>query len=123
LTGRSCWQVHRRGEEAIRVAAPSLATTDGALETAADRVRITIKHEAATRIENVLERSATDADLQEAAIKPAFKVEIVAEDQLGGVALDGNAGRVEPLVTDCVRIVNERGIRQRISRREGISII
>jgi hypothetical protein len=100
-----------------------LATTDGALETAADRVRITIKHEAAARIENVLERSATDADLQEGAVKTAFKVEIMAEGQLGGVALDGNARQVEPLVADRIRIVNKRGIRGRVERWEWISVI
>ena len=88
-----------------------MATTNWALEAAADRVRITIKHEAAARIENVLERSATDANFQHAPVKTAFKVEIMAEGQLGGVALDGNAWRVEPLVADRVRIINKRGIR------------
>jgi hypothetical protein len=39
-----------------------MATTDRALETAADCVRITVQREAATCMENVLECSAADPD-------------------------------------------------------------
>jgi len=56
-----------------------MATTNWALEAAADRVRITIKHEAAACIEDVLERPAADANFQHAAVKTAFKVEVVAK--------------------------------------------
>ena len=56
-----------------------MATTNCALEAAADRVRITIKHEAAARIEDVLERPAADANFQHASVKTAFKVEVVAK--------------------------------------------
>jgi hypothetical protein len=73
---------------------------------------VTIEHEAASRIKDVLERATANADLQHAAIKTTFEIEVVAEAQLGGVGLDGNAGRIEALVTDRIRIVDERGIRQ-----------
>ena len=68
-----------------------MATSDRALEAAADRMVIPIKHEAAARSKDVLECSATDADLQDTAVKSTFKVQILAEGQLSGVALDGNA--------------------------------
>ena len=123
MTSRSRRQVYTRRNESSGVAAPSPATTDGALEAAADHMRVSIKHEASTSSKDVLECSATDADLQNTAVKSTFKVEIMAEGQLSGVALDGNAWRIEALVTDRIGIVDERGIRQRISRREGISII
>jgi hypothetical protein len=100
-----------------------MASSDRALEAAADRVCITANHEAASRIEHVLERSATYADLQHAAVKATFKVEVVAEGHLGRGAVDGNAWRVKSLVADSIGIINERSIGDRIGRRERISVI
>jgi hypothetical protein len=100
-----------------------MATTNWVLEAAADGVCVTIKRETAACIEDVLECPAADANFQHAAVKTAFKVEVVAEGQLRGVALDGNAWRVEPLVADRIRIINKRGIRGRVERWEWISVI
>ena len=51
-----------------------MAASDGALEAATDRVRITANHKAASRIKNVLKGSAANADLQHAAVKATFEV-------------------------------------------------
>src|SRR5205823_5146800 len=110
-------KVHCSSDEASGIITPGAATSDRALEEAADSVCVTIKHEAASRIKDVLECSAADADLQHATIKTTFEVQVVAEAQLSGVAMDGNAWRIEPLVADAIRIINERGIRGRVERR------
>jgi hypothetical protein len=123
LTSRSRGQVYCGGDKPTGVVAPGTATSDWALEAAADGVCITIKHETASRIKDVLERAAADADLQYAAIKAALKIKVVAEAQLCGVAVNRNARRIEALVTYGIGIINERSIRHRIGRRKWISII
>jgi hypothetical protein len=44
---------------------------------------ITAGDKAPSRIKNILEWSAADADLQHTAVKATFKVEVVTESQLG----------------------------------------
>jgi hypothetical protein len=58
-------------------------TSKRALETAADRMSITARDEAAARIKDILECAAADTDLQHTSVKATFKVEGVTESQLG----------------------------------------
>jgi hypothetical protein len=44
---------------------------------------ITVRDEAAARIKDILECSASDTDLQHTAVKATLKVEVVTESQLG----------------------------------------
>ena len=69
-----------------------MAATYGALKAAADGVRISTNHKASACIKNILEGAAADAYLQHATVKATFEVQVLAKGQLGGVALDRDAG-------------------------------
>lgn len=68
-----------------------MAASEWALKAATDRMRIAANHKASTRIKDVLKGSVTNAYLQHATIKASFKVQVLAEGQLGSVALNRNA--------------------------------
>jgi hypothetical protein len=100
-----------------------VAASDWALKAATDPVRVTANRKASAWIKNILEASAADTYLQYATVKAAFKIQVLAERQLRRVALDRNASWIKALVADCVRIIDECGVRQRIGWREWISVI
>ena len=83
MTDGSRRQVYCGSDEPTCITTPGTTTGKRALETAADRMSITARDEAAACIKDILECSAADADLQHTAVKATFKVEVVTESQLG----------------------------------------
>jgi hypothetical protein len=72
----------------------------------------------AARGKNVLECTAVEADLQNAAVKRVLKTVIIAETENGIFKkIDRHRRRVEVLVADHSRIIDPRGIWRRVGRR------
>jgi len=92
LTGCNSWQVHCCCKEPSREAGPRAAASDWALKAAADGVGIPANYKGSPCIKDILEGTAADPYLQHATVKATFEIQVLAKGQLGGVALDRDAG-------------------------------
>src|SRR5882724_11710742 len=119
------WQTHHGCDETLRVAAPSLTTSNGATAISADRAVIASHAKAPASCKNVLKRvSAVSAHLQHTAIKSQagirvrrFKVEVMPESQNWVNPLEkAERKRVKQLVTHDWRVIDKCGIGRCIGR-------
>ena len=105
--------------KAAGVAGPGLAAGDRAAEVGADRRVVAVRHEAAAGREDVLERTASDRDLEDAAVERALQVVMVPERQLRRGRRDRDRRRVEIAVGHDCRIVHERRVGGGVGRCRG----
>jgi hypothetical protein len=90
------WYIHHGRDEALRVAAPSLTTSNRAAAISTDGAVIAADHEASASSKNILKSISTvTAELQHTAIVAEvrilarrFKVEVVPEGQTWGSPLE-----------------------------------
>jgi hypothetical protein len=83
------WPVHHGRDEALRIAAPSLTTSNRTTAISADGAVVASDHEDPASCKNILKRFSTvSADLQDASVEAEvrvfarrFKVEILPENQ------------------------------------------
>jgi hypothetical protein len=117
-------ELHHTCNEAFRIAAPTLQTSNRTAPVGADRAVIPTHDEALRR--DVLKRiSAIGANLQHATVEAEvgihirrLKIKIVAEPYPRDEPLENSdICRIEAFVADYRRIINEHGIRWCISRR------
>ena len=92
------WPVHHGRDEALRIAAPSLTTSNRTTEISADGAVVAARDECATRGNDIREAAAANLDLQDSAIIAGgvvllLEIVIVAEGQLRGGRGNGDGGR------------------------------
>ena len=116
------WKIDNRGDKALRIATPSLTTSNRTASITADCAVITTHDEAAANGKNVLKCISTvSAHLQHASIESniwvhfrSFEIEILVKRQL--TRSDRKLYGVEPLIAYDRWIINQCGVRRRIGR-------
>ena len=112
LTDRGRRQVYCCSDEATGVPRPRQTGSERVATADANHPIVATGNKDAARSNDVRKCAAANADLQHATIKAVLQVVIVAEGQLRRSGDDGNDWRIEQLVANDRRIVNERGIRR-----------
>jgi hypothetical protein len=125
------WQVDHGRDEALRIPAPCLTTSNRTAPVAGNRAVVAAHNEATAGRKNVSKRVSTvRADLQYAAVEAdigiggGFKIKIVAECQLSAARFSKEDGRrIEPFVAYYSGVINECSIGRCIRRWAGHAAI